>query len=68
MTMLLDAWAASLGQPAFITQAAADITGRRSRTFREWVTDHVDQFGTGSPLQGTNQLTAAARNGGLPKR
>jgi len=51
MTMLLDAWAAALGQPAFISPAAAEITGRRARTFREWVTDHVVEFGTGSPWQ-----------------
>jgi uncharacterized protein YbjT (DUF2867 family) len=51
MTMLLDAWAAAVGQPAFISSAAAEITGKRARTFREWVTDHVVEFGTGSPLQ-----------------
>jgi uncharacterized protein YbjT (DUF2867 family) len=51
MTMLLDAWAAALGQPAFISSAAAEITGRRARTFREWVTDHVPEFGTGPPRQ-----------------
>ena len=51
MTMLLDAWTAALGQPAFISSAAADITGRRARTFREWVTDHAAEFGQGSPLE-----------------
>jgi uncharacterized protein YbjT (DUF2867 family) len=55
MTMLLDAWAAALGQPAFISPAAAEITGRRARTFREWVTDHVVEFGVGSPLPPPNQ-------------
>ena len=48
MTMLLDAWAAALGQPAFISPAAAEITGRRARTFREWVADHAVEFGAGS--------------------
>jgi uncharacterized protein YbjT (DUF2867 family) len=51
MTMLLDAWAAALGQPAFMSSAAAELTGKRARTFREWVTDHAVEFGTGSPLQ-----------------
>jgi uncharacterized protein YbjT (DUF2867 family) len=39
MTMLLDAWAAALGQPAFVTTTVEAITGTPARTFREWVTD-----------------------------
>ena len=42
--MLLDAWAAALGQPAFVTQTVETITGRPARTFREWVTDHAGEF------------------------
>jgi uncharacterized protein YbjT (DUF2867 family) len=44
VTMLLDAWAAAVGQPAFVTSAVAEITGRPARTFRDWVTDHVEAF------------------------
>lgn len=39
--MLLNAWAASIGQPAFVTSAVADITGSPARTFRDWVMDHA---------------------------
>ena len=42
--MLLNAWAASIGQPAFITSVVADITGAPARTFRDWVIDHADEF------------------------
>ena len=40
--MLLDAWAAALGQPAYVTSTVAEITGRPARRFRDWVTDHVE--------------------------
>jgi uncharacterized protein YbjT (DUF2867 family) len=44
VTMLLDAWAAALGQPAFVTSTVAAITGRPAQTFRGWVTDHAGAF------------------------
>jgi uncharacterized protein YbjT (DUF2867 family) len=44
MTMLLDAWAAALGRPAFVTSGVADVTGRPARTFRSWVNDHLSAF------------------------
>lgn len=44
MNMLLDAWGAAIGQPAFVTSTVAEITGRRARTFREWVVDHASEF------------------------
>lgn len=34
VTMLLDSWAAAIGQPAFITSTVAEITGAPPRTFR----------------------------------
>lgn len=43
--MLLDAWAAALGQPAHVTSTVAEITGTPARSFRDWVTDHVEAFG-----------------------
>jgi uncharacterized protein YbjT (DUF2867 family) len=42
--MLLNAWRAALGQPAYVTNAVEEITGKPARTFRQWVTDHVDDF------------------------
>ncbi|MGW2346628.1 NAD(P)H-binding protein [Streptomyces sp. NPDC001661] len=37
--MLLDAWGASDGHPAYVTSTVADVLGVPARTFREWVTD-----------------------------
>ena len=42
--MLLDAWAAAIGQPAFITSTVKEITGEPARTFLEWTTDHIAEF------------------------
>ena len=42
--MLLSAWAAAIGQPAFVTSTVAEITGTPARTFREWVTEHASEF------------------------
>ncbi|MBV8902042.1 MAG: NAD(P)H-binding protein, partial [Acidobacteriia bacterium] len=44
VNMLLDAWAASVGQPAFVTSTVAEITGAPARTFAEWAADHADKF------------------------
>jgi uncharacterized protein YbjT (DUF2867 family) len=44
VTMLLDSWAAAIGQPAFITSTVAEITGAPPRTFRAWATDHIADF------------------------
>jgi uncharacterized protein YbjT (DUF2867 family) len=44
VNMLLDAWAAAIGQPAFVTSTVAQITGVPARTFHEWATDHVSEF------------------------
>ena len=42
--MLLDAWAAAAGQPAFVTSTVADVTGTPARTFREWAVNHAAEF------------------------
>jgi uncharacterized protein YbjT (DUF2867 family) len=42
--MLLAAWSAAVGRPAYITTAVADILGTAPRTFRQWATDHVTAF------------------------
>jgi uncharacterized protein YbjT (DUF2867 family) len=44
VNMLLDAWAAAVGQPAFVTSTVADVTGAPARTFLEWATDHAAEF------------------------
>jgi uncharacterized protein YbjT (DUF2867 family) len=44
INMLLNAWAAAIGQPAFVTSTVADITGTPARTFRDWVIDHSTKF------------------------
>jgi uncharacterized protein YbjT (DUF2867 family) len=42
--VLLDAWAAAIGQPAFVTSTVAEVTGRPARTFLDWATDHAAEF------------------------
>ena len=45
VNMLLDAWAAAIGQPAFVTSTIVEITGTPARTFRDWAIDHAAEFG-----------------------
>jgi hypothetical protein len=40
VNMLLNAWRAGLGQPAYMTSTVEAVTRRPARTFREWATDH----------------------------
>jgi hypothetical protein len=42
--MLLEAWAAAIGQPAFVTSPDAEITGAAARMFRDWAADHASEF------------------------
>ncbi|MDI5938847.1 MULTISPECIES: NAD(P)H-binding protein [unclassified Micromonospora] len=42
--MLLAAWRAATGQPAYVTSTVADLLGRPARTFRQWVTAHAPEF------------------------
>ncbi len=44
--MLLDAWAAALGQPALVTFTFEEITGSKPRTFLDWAMDHADELRT----------------------
>ena len=44
--MLLAAWAATMGRPAYVTSTVADILGS-ARTFRAWATDHAASFTEG---------------------
>ncbi|MFJ6903299.1 SDR family oxidoreductase [Streptomyces griseoluteus] len=45
--MLLAAWRAAVGQPAYLTTAVADILGTAPGTFRQWATDHATAFTEG---------------------
>jgi uncharacterized protein YbjT (DUF2867 family) len=44
--MLLNAWQAAIGHPAYVTSTVADILGRPARTFRQWAVDHAEEFRT----------------------
>jgi uncharacterized protein YbjT (DUF2867 family) len=44
VNMLLQAWAAAIGQPAHVTSTVADITGTRPHTFFDWATDNAKEF------------------------
>ena len=45
--MLLAAWAATLGSPAFITSTVSGILGSAPRSFRQWAADHATAFTAG---------------------
>ena len=44
INMLLNAWRAALGQPAFVSTRFAELTGREPRPFLEWATDYAAEF------------------------
>ena len=45
--MLLDAYAAAVGQPALVTSTVLDVTGNPPRSFLEWALDHAADFASG---------------------
>jgi uncharacterized protein YbjT (DUF2867 family) len=44
VNMLLNAWSAAIGQPAFVTSTFTELTEAPPRTFLEWATDHAAEF------------------------
>ena len=42
--MLVAAWGATMGTPAFITSTVFDILGSPPRSFRRWAADHASAF------------------------
>jgi uncharacterized protein YbjT (DUF2867 family) len=46
--MLLSAWRATLGHPAFVTSAIQEISGLPARTFYRWAADNAGAFRTAS--------------------
>jgi uncharacterized protein YbjT (DUF2867 family) len=44
INMLLSAWCAALGRPAFVSSTFAQLTGNAPRPFLEWATDYAAEF------------------------
>jgi uncharacterized protein YbjT (DUF2867 family) len=44
LDMLLAAWEATMGRPAFVTSTVLDVVGSPPRTYAEWATDHAHAF------------------------
>lgn len=42
--MLLAAWGATMGMPAYVTNTVSDVIGSPPRTFARWAADHVHAF------------------------
>ncbi|WP_063481012.1 SDR family oxidoreductase [Streptomyces ambofaciens] len=42
--MLLAAWSAAVGRPAYVTTSVADILGTAPRTLHRWAADHAAEF------------------------
>jgi uncharacterized protein YbjT (DUF2867 family) len=42
--MLLEAWRAAVGLPAYVTTTIGDLTGTPARTFRQWVDANREAF------------------------
>jgi uncharacterized protein YbjT (DUF2867 family) len=42
--MLLAAWGATMGRPAYVTSTVFDILGSAPRSFRQWAADHATAF------------------------
>jgi uncharacterized protein YbjT (DUF2867 family) len=42
--MLLAAWGATIGCPAFVTSTVADVVGAPARPFRQWASKHAGAF------------------------
>ncbi len=47
--MLLNAWQATAGTPAYVTTSVANVLGRPARSFRQWASDHADAFQRRAP-------------------
>jgi uncharacterized protein YbjT (DUF2867 family) len=45
--MLLAAWGATMGTPAFLTATVSNILGSAPRSFRQWVADNATAFTEG---------------------
>lgn len=59
--MLLDAWGATLGRPAYVTSTVSHILGSASRSLRESVVDHATAFLEGPAAGTTRAVSSGAR-------
>ena len=50
--MLLAAWGATMGRPAFVTATVSGILGTAPRSFRRWAADHATAFMEGPAPSG----------------
>ena len=44
VNMLLKSWNAAIGQPAYVTNSVAEVTGTPARRFFDWASDHAQAF------------------------
>ena len=63
--MLLAAWGATLGRPAFVTTTVSEILASPPRSFRQWVADHAAAF---TELPGAGAAAANGRRRLVPVR
>ena len=42
--MLLNAYAAAVNRPAFVTSTVAEVTGSPAKPFRDWAIEHAAEF------------------------
>ena len=45
--MLLAAYGAAVGLPAYLTSTIGEVTGIPARSFRDWALDHAEDFVVG---------------------
>lgn len=64
--MLLSAWRAALGQPAFVTSAVEEILGAPARTVHEWALDNAAAFESG--VRERRSMRDGAVSSGGPRR
>ena len=57
--MLLAAWGAAAGIPAYVTSTVAEVTGTPARTFAEWAATHAGAFARLSESDPADRLGAA---------
>lgn len=50
--MLLAAWSAAAGIPAYVTSTVEDVTGRPAHSFAEWADANAAAFGAGHSVEG----------------
>jgi len=52
INLLLNAWAAASGKPAFVSSRSEEITGAAPKAFLQWALDHTSEFDCGRSALG----------------